>query len=91
MEQLIDEIFEQLKDYRADELLPNVKMTKNRIRLWVEQFDEGVEWTMSCITSAHHDLAPALPHFLETKPLPRALNLDAREMRQLRHLPARAP
>lgn len=41
MEQLIDEIFEQLRDYRADELFPNVKMTKNRIKLWVEQFDEG--------------------------------------------------
>lgn len=41
MEQLIDEIFEQLKDYRADELLPNVKMTKNRIKRWVGQFDEN--------------------------------------------------
>lgn len=41
MEQLIDEVFDQLKDYRADELLPNVKMTKNRIKQWVEQFDEG--------------------------------------------------
>ena len=40
MEQLIDEVFDQLKDYRADELFPNVKMTKNRIKLWVEQFDE---------------------------------------------------
>lgn len=40
MEQLIDEVFDQLKDYRADEVLPNVKMTKNRIKQWVEQFDE---------------------------------------------------
>ncbi|MDI9363462.1 MAG: hypothetical protein QM541_00825 [Flavobacterium sp.] len=39
MEQLIDEIFDQLKDYRADEILPNVKMTRNRIKQWVEQFD----------------------------------------------------
>ncbi len=39
MEQLIDEIFEQLKDYRADEIFPNVKMTKNRITQWVEQFE----------------------------------------------------
>src|SRR5258706_14774655 len=41
MEQLIDEVFEQIKDYRADELLPNVKMTKDRIKKWVEQFDEN--------------------------------------------------
>jgi hypothetical protein len=41
MEQLIDEVFEQLKDYRADELLPNVKMTKGRIKHWIEQFDEN--------------------------------------------------
>ena len=41
MEQLIEEIFDQLKDYRADELFPNVKMTKDRIKQWIEQFDEG--------------------------------------------------
>lgn len=40
MEQLIDEVFDQLKDYRADELLPNVKMTKIRIKRWIEQFAE---------------------------------------------------
>lgn len=39
MEQLIDEIFDQLKDYRADEIFPNVKITRNRIKNWVEQFD----------------------------------------------------
>lgn len=41
MEQLIDEVFDQLKDYRADELLPTVKMTTDRIKKWVEQFNEG--------------------------------------------------
>src|SRR6185312_6053238 len=41
MDPLIDELFNQLNDYRADEMLPNVRMTKNRIKRWVEQFDEG--------------------------------------------------
>lgn len=40
MEKLIDEVFDQIKDYRADEILPAVKMTKDRIRRWVNQFDE---------------------------------------------------
>lgn len=41
MEKLIAEVFDQIKDYRSDELLPNVKMTKGRIKQWIEQFDEA--------------------------------------------------
>jgi hypothetical protein len=41
MEQLINDIYEIVKDYRADEDLPNVKMTKQRLQRWVEQFDEA--------------------------------------------------
>ncbi len=41
MEQLINEIQDIIKDYRADEDLPTVIMTTQRINLWVEQFDEG--------------------------------------------------
>ena len=40
MEKLIAEVLDQIKDYRADELLSNVKMTSNRIKRWIEQFDE---------------------------------------------------
>lgn len=39
MEQLINDIQDILKDYRADENLPNVKMTTQRIKRWVEQFE----------------------------------------------------
>lgn len=41
MEQLIDDIYEIIKDYRSDEGLPHVGMTKQRIRRWIEQFDEA--------------------------------------------------
>jgi len=41
MEQLINEIQDIIKDYRADEDLPTVIMTTQRINRWVEQFDEG--------------------------------------------------
>ncbi len=41
MEQLINDIYEIVKDYRADENLPNVKMTEQRVRRWIEQFDEA--------------------------------------------------
>ena len=41
MENLIADVFEQIKDYRADELPASVKITKNRIRQWVEQFDQN--------------------------------------------------
>jgi len=40
MEELIAEVFELIKDYRADELLPQVRMSKTRIKRWIEQFDE---------------------------------------------------
>jgi hypothetical protein len=40
MKQLIDEVFDQLKDYRADEISPNVQMTRNRIERWIDQFPE---------------------------------------------------
>ena len=41
MEQLINDIFEELKDFRSDENNPSVQMTKNRIRQWINQFDEN--------------------------------------------------
>lgn len=41
MDKLIDEIFEIIKDYRSDEALPNVGMTKSRIKRWIEQFEPG--------------------------------------------------
>jgi len=41
MEQVINDIFEELKDFRADENNPSVQMTKNRIRQWINQFEEN--------------------------------------------------
>ena len=41
MEKLIAEVFEQIKDYRADEIMPTVKMTKDRIKRWINQFEEN--------------------------------------------------
>lgn len=41
MEQLIEEIYELIRDYRSDEELPNVQMTTNRIRTWINQFEES--------------------------------------------------
>jgi hypothetical protein len=41
MENLIDEVFDQIKDYRSDELQPSVKMTRIRIKQWIEQFEEN--------------------------------------------------
>lgn len=40
MEELINAIFEELQDYRADEENPAIQMTRNRIRRWINQFDE---------------------------------------------------
>ena len=41
MEQLITDIYELIKDFRSDEGLPNVQMTTDRIRTWINQFDEA--------------------------------------------------
>jgi hypothetical protein len=41
MDTLISEVFELIKDYRADENNPAVMMTTERIKQWVEQFEEG--------------------------------------------------
>lgn len=42
MDQLITSIYQTLEDYRADEERPNVRMTTDRIRNWVNQFDDDV-------------------------------------------------
>ncbi len=39
MEQLITSIYQTLEDYRADENRPLVRMTTDRIRNWINQFD----------------------------------------------------
>ena len=39
MEELIEAIYETLKDYRADENQPLVHMTRERIRNWINQFE----------------------------------------------------
>lgn len=41
MEQLITEICEIIRDYRSDEEFTHVQMTTNRIRNWINQFDEA--------------------------------------------------
>ena len=41
MEQLIQEIFEIIQDYRADEGKQNVKIAVERIKTWVNQFEEN--------------------------------------------------
>lgn len=40
MEQLIQDVFEIIQDYRADEGRQIVKVTPERIKLWVNQFEE---------------------------------------------------
>ncbi len=40
MEQLIESIYETLQDYRADDNRSIVRMTRERIRNWINQFDE---------------------------------------------------
>ncbi|MEM5808296.1 MAG: hypothetical protein QW818_04175 [Candidatus Aenigmatarchaeota archaeon] len=40
MEHLIESIYQTLEDYRADENRPFVRMTKDRIRNWINQFNE---------------------------------------------------
>lgn len=40
MEQLINDIYEIVKDYRADEGRSGVQMTTDRIKKWIKQFDE---------------------------------------------------
>jgi hypothetical protein len=40
MEKIINAIFETVKDYRSDEGLSQVKMSPERIKKWVEQFEE---------------------------------------------------
>ena len=42
MDELIISINSELADYRSDEGNPNVQMTPDRIRLWINQFDEGL-------------------------------------------------
>lgn len=39
MEQLITSIYQTLKDYRAEENIPLVSVTTDRIRNWINQFD----------------------------------------------------
>ena len=39
MDDLIKEIYEIVKDYRADESDPGVRMTPDRIRQWIDQFN----------------------------------------------------
>lgn len=41
MEHLVQEVFGIIKDYRADESRQNVMVTPDRIKLWVNQFDEA--------------------------------------------------
>ena len=40
MKALVNEVFELIKDYRADENNPAVMMTRKRVKLWVEQFEK---------------------------------------------------
>lgn len=42
MEQLITSINETLQDYRVDENRPLVRMSTDRIRNWINQFEEGL-------------------------------------------------
>lgn len=42
MEQLITSIYQTLEDYRADENSPLVRMTTERIRNWINQFDDDL-------------------------------------------------
>lgn len=42
MEQLITSIYQTLEDYRADENSPMVRMTPDRIRNWINQFDNDL-------------------------------------------------
>lgn len=42
MEQLITSIYQTLEDYRADENNPFVRMTSDRIRNWINQFDNDL-------------------------------------------------
>jgi hypothetical protein len=42
MEQLITSIYQTLKDYRADENRPHVRVTTVRIRNWIKQFDNDL-------------------------------------------------
>jgi hypothetical protein len=41
-EQLITSIYQTLEDYRADENRPNVRITTNSIRNWINQFDNDL-------------------------------------------------
>jgi hypothetical protein len=41
MEKLIEKICETLKDYREDELQPDIQMTEKRINKWINQFEEN--------------------------------------------------
>ena len=44
MDELINSIFSKLEDYRADEGNPFVQITTDRIRLWINQFDEDLRF-----------------------------------------------
>ena len=41
MEQLIQKIYSTLQDYRADEKQPTLRISPERIKLWVNQFNEN--------------------------------------------------
>jgi hypothetical protein len=40
MDELIMEVYELIKDYRSDENIAGVQMSENRIRRWINQFNE---------------------------------------------------
>jgi hypothetical protein len=42
MDELINSIHSELADYRADEENPDVQMSPDKIRLWINQFEEGL-------------------------------------------------
>ena len=51
-----------------------------------------VHWHNTALGLTSHDhMASALPHLLNPEALERAQNLSARNVRQLRHVPAPAP
>lgn len=41
MEQLIQEIFETVKDYRTDEVRQDVRISTDKIQTWINQFEEA--------------------------------------------------
>jgi hypothetical protein len=41
MDELIEQIYDLIKDYRSDERFPGIQMSEERIRTWVNQFIEA--------------------------------------------------